>query len=118
MALIKCPECEKEVSDKALSCIGCGFPLSISNCDECGSILRENDSTCSNCGNPLNELENKDIVETINGIQFNITQLINNHKGRVDCIKTIRKLTGFGLADAKDAFDDICMRNYGDVDPY
>lgn len=28
MALIKCPECGKEVSDKAPTCIHCGFPLS------------------------------------------------------------------------------------------
>ena len=27
MALIKCPECGKEVSDKASACIHCGFPL-------------------------------------------------------------------------------------------
>lgn len=27
MALIKCPECGKEVSDKALTCIHCGFPF-------------------------------------------------------------------------------------------
>lgn len=27
MALIKCPECGKEVSDKSISCINCGFPL-------------------------------------------------------------------------------------------
>ena len=28
MALIKCPECGKEISDKAVACINCGFPLS------------------------------------------------------------------------------------------
>ena len=28
MALIKCPECGKEISDKSIHCIGCGFPLS------------------------------------------------------------------------------------------
>lgn len=28
MALIKCPECGKEISDKAPSCIHCGFPIS------------------------------------------------------------------------------------------
>ena len=28
MALIKCPECGKEVSDRASACIHCGFPLS------------------------------------------------------------------------------------------
>lgn len=27
MALIKCPECGKEISDKAKSCIHCGCPL-------------------------------------------------------------------------------------------
>ena len=27
MALIKCPECGKEVSDKANACIHCGYPL-------------------------------------------------------------------------------------------
>lgn len=28
MALIKCPECGKEISDKAASCPNCGFPIS------------------------------------------------------------------------------------------
>ena len=28
MALIKCPECNKEISDQAISCPHCGFPLS------------------------------------------------------------------------------------------
>ncbi len=28
MSLIKCPECEKEISDKSTVCIHCGFPLS------------------------------------------------------------------------------------------
>ncbi|MCL2628035.1 MAG: hypothetical protein FWD44_04965 [Oscillospiraceae bacterium] len=27
MALTKCPECNKEISDKSLSCIGCGCPV-------------------------------------------------------------------------------------------
>ena len=30
MALIKCPECNKEVSDKASSCPHCGYPLLVS----------------------------------------------------------------------------------------
>lgn len=28
MALISCPECEKEISDKASSCPSCGVPIS------------------------------------------------------------------------------------------
>lgn len=31
MALIKCPECGKEISDKAVQCIHCGFPLDQNN---------------------------------------------------------------------------------------
>ena len=27
MALINCPECGKQISDKAISCIYCGYPL-------------------------------------------------------------------------------------------
>jgi hypothetical protein len=27
MALIRCPECQREVSDKASACPGCGYPL-------------------------------------------------------------------------------------------
>lgn len=27
MALIKCPECGKEISDKSIACIHCGFPF-------------------------------------------------------------------------------------------
>ena len=29
MALIKCPECGKEISDKADKCINCGYPLNL-----------------------------------------------------------------------------------------
>lgn len=31
MALIKCPECGKEVSDKAKACIHCGSPMNVVN---------------------------------------------------------------------------------------
>lgn len=36
MALINCPECNKEISDKANSCPNCGYPLNnISNEENC-----------------------------------------------------------------------------------
>lgn len=31
MALIKCPECGKEISDKSTACIHCGYPLAVNN---------------------------------------------------------------------------------------
>ena len=33
MSLIKCPECEKEISDQAASCPHCGHPVSRDNPD-------------------------------------------------------------------------------------
>ena len=29
MALIKCPECGKDISDKSPACIHCGYPLDL-----------------------------------------------------------------------------------------
>ena len=40
MALIKCPECGKDISDKAVSCIHCGYPLSATPI----SVVTENES--------------------------------------------------------------------------
>jgi len=38
MAIIKCPECNKDVSDKAASCPNCGNPINCSiKCPKCGS---------------------------------------------------------------------------------
>lgn len=34
MALIKCPECGREISDKAAACIHCGFPLTEAKVDK------------------------------------------------------------------------------------
>ena len=57
MALIKCPECGKEISDKATQCPNCGCP-----CEEFRKIkvpkeLSENEKpqmfSCVNCGRPL-----------------------------------------------------------------
>lgn len=60
MALIRCPECGKEVSDKAQKCVYCGKVLIEEEltkqeikCTECGAILSETDSICPNCGCPI-----------------------------------------------------------------
>lgn len=59
MALIKCPECLQNVSDKAASCPQCGFPLSQKTepclpdtvqCLECKKIFPFNDHVCPHCG--------------------------------------------------------------------
>lgn len=42
MAIIKCPECNKDVSDKAANCPSCGSPIDTSiKCPKCGSNRTE-----------------------------------------------------------------------------
>ena len=63
MALIKCPECGKEISDKSKICIGCGFPiheffeeekkeknlLLEYKCPNCGYQNEIGEDYCENC---------------------------------------------------------------------
>ncbi len=56
MAMIKCPECGNEVSDKAKKCIHCGKilieePKKI--CGECGKEIDINAAECPHCGCPV-----------------------------------------------------------------
>ena len=53
MALIKCPECGKDVSDSCERCIHCGY--SINKCPECGTLVSKDETVCSNCGKNLQE---------------------------------------------------------------
>jgi RNA polymerase subunit RPABC4/transcription elongation factor Spt4 len=55
MALIKCFECSKEISDTAKSCPHCGAGRS-RECHECYERISEDLETCPNCGAPR-ELE-------------------------------------------------------------
>lgn len=60
MALVKCPECGKEISDKADECVHCGFVLRVQDiktetiiCPECGVELKKGVSVCGECGCPV-----------------------------------------------------------------
>lgn len=60
MALMKCPECEREISDKAYSCPHCGFPMKqvsieqvenlAESCRYCGEENPINSDYCEHCG--------------------------------------------------------------------
>ena len=105
MALIKCPECGKEVSDKAPQCIHCGYPLDtiiessnvIQNgfCNIDGTVydLRKITETSNkddailqimkisgisqwNANNLLNIIKNSGIPETYTSVFFEIFNVI------------------------------------------
>ena len=80
MALINCPECNKEISDKSAHCINCGAPknvileslkkaskskMTLIKCTNCYKVISGKSTKCINCGVILNEVsdsENKKIV--------------------------------------------------------
>ena len=63
MALIKCPNCGLDVSEKATTCVHCGASLSSKNdftvkkCPECGTVLEDSAKVCPSCGYPIDEAD-------------------------------------------------------------
>lgn len=53
MALIKCNECGKEISDKAKMCPHCGCENDTIFCPECDKKLSSKANSCPNCGCPI-----------------------------------------------------------------
>lgn len=63
MALIKCPECGNQVSDKSSECVHCGFPIYMKvngvfgkkECAYCGTVNDGSANRCVSCGAVLEE---------------------------------------------------------------
>lgn len=51
MAMIKCPECGRQISDKAPVCPNCGVEIAgkIIKCPQCGEIYFRDEEMCPNC---------------------------------------------------------------------
>ncbi len=78
MALIKCPECGKEISDKAEVCIHCGYPIK----------KYENQN-----------LHTEENIIIINGVAVNMEKIMKDNKP--ESIKLLREATGCDLKTAK-----------------
>lgn len=87
MALIKCPECGKEISDKSSVCIHCGFPLKSQLEKECSENI------CVVNGIPFNFTE---IIEDVNNFYKNSSNPSIIEKSNLGLIlnRKIRQLTG------------------------
>lgn len=71
MAMIKCPVCNSDISDRAIDCPMCGIELakystSIFRCEECGNIVSDGERTCSRCGCPVHQ---NPLVPTDNNVR-------------------------------------------------
>ena len=79
MALIKCPECGKEISDKSTFCNGCGYPISSKN------------SKCN-----------------INGIIYDLSFVFENGRdNKIQSISTLIQISNCGLTEAKQVIEKI-----------
>lgn len=62
MALITCPSCGQEISDKAKQCVHCGAEVNLDNkpskmCVECGKTFDAEMQVCPFCGCPAEKVE-------------------------------------------------------------
>ncbi len=55
MAIIKCPECGHQTSDKAPYCPNCGVEIAgkVVKCPNCGEIYFKNEGVCPHCHQPI-----------------------------------------------------------------
>lgn len=80
MAMINCPECGQEISDKAKKCIHCGKVLIEEEipkrfCSDCGKEVSLEDKECPHCGCPLED-EKVDETITIKKKKGNVKKIV------------------------------------------
>lgn len=111
MALMNCPECNHQVSDKATFCPNCGFPIKetvnmdIIDSPECNHQISCKESSCSNWGCPIS-LNN--IKTTTNKTSSQSYCVIFNRLGKpnkIEIIKMVRQIGNYDLKTAKDIVD-------------
>lgn len=87
MALIVCPECGKEVSDKCEACIHCGYPLINTKCNINGIIYDFKDEL------PIALLEKReDYISSIGKIRKKTSLTLTDGCNLVDIIREIRAI--------------------------
>lgn len=63
MAMMECPNCGEQVSDKAKKCVHCGtvlIPEEKRYCQECGAELDSETDVCPKCGCPMENVKDSE----------------------------------------------------------
>lgn len=88
MALINCPECGKEVSDKAKSCIHCGYPINVKK-------IKTNDEIIEHSKQKKKIIMIVFIIIIILGIGIGIFSYNYNISGKKEVNQAIEILTDY-----------------------
>lgn len=98
MALINCPECGKEVSDKARICINCGYPIEeLVNKETDGVVIGD--------------------ITTINGVEINLRAIFDeNQPAKTDAIKEVSDKAEIDILDAKKIVDEYWKNHQKEID--
>ena len=89
MAIIKCPECGKEISNKAITCPGCGYPFQ--NIEDDNKTKKTEDSITDNNKNIewIPNTGSKDKIFTLNDQPVNMSEIWNKYRRKEKCISYI-----------------------------
>lgn len=99
MALINCPNCGKEVSNRAASCPSCGYDLSVLHesedksapiitCEDCGAEIPSSAEVCPNCGCPTMQESEPEAPQKVEVTKVNLPK-IKNRKTAIIAISVV-----------------------------
>ena len=103
MAMIVCPHCGEQVSEKAKKCVHCGailIPEEKKHCTECGAELEEGMTECPNCGCPVDDILGQETDEKPQKVEVTgvkVTKKIKVTIGIVVALLVVGGATVFGV---------------------
>lgn len=83
MALINCPECGKEISDKSETCIHCGYPIN-----------KKNNTKC-----------------IINGTEYDLSFMLDDSYSNLFKVRDLIQITHCSIGDARSIVEKILETN-------
>lgn len=91
MAIIKCPECNHDISDKAPVCPSCGVPIAghIVKCPVCGKVYFSNLSECPQCHNKTGMTETTDASQNLVDVSDTNVPLNGSENKEESSVKSI-----------------------------
>lgn len=104
MAMITCPNCGEQVSDKAKKCVHCGTVLIEEEkvlCAECGAEIEEGAEVCSKCGCPVEQKKSDSTPQEVNVTGIRLTQKSKKVITIAAMVLLVAVLAIFGIGQAQ-----------------